>query len=152
MAIKYTVRTVTKSCPYCGRAIYSETYGRFTPLIGIMFLLTFPISAPYLVIRYLVLKNPAFPKIGNPITACPSCHKPILTGKKTIADLDEDEIALHKFKKWVYLCYALGAVLGISIFLMLSESVPIVSILGLTALLSLAGIIAIVIIYYKTVY
>ena len=51
--IRYTVTTITKRCPYCGKIVDTETHGESTPLLGIAFLFTFPVTIPYLLIRYL---------------------------------------------------------------------------------------------------
>lgn len=145
--IRYTVTTITKRCPHCGKIIDEESHGQFTPLYGIAFLFTFPIVIPYLLIRFLVLKDPQFPKVGPKTFSCPDCSMPIKTNNVAITELNEKGLFLHKFKKWVYLCYALGGVFGISIFFVLINEFEIFSIYGLFALMSLIGIIYIVIAY-----
>lgn len=35
--IRYTVTTITKRCPYCGKIVDTETHGESTPLLGISF-------------------------------------------------------------------------------------------------------------------
>lgn len=145
--IRYTVTTITKRCPYCGKTVDEETHGTFTPFLGIIFLFTFPIAIPYLLIRYLALKDPDFPKIGPKSFPCPHCSIPIRTNNYAVEDLDGENLFLHKFKKWVYISYVIGAVFGICVFAMIIGE-PIISLYGLFALLSLIGVVAIIITYH----
>lgn len=148
MAIRYTVTTITKRCPYCGKTIDEETHGQFTPLLGILLFLTFPIAIPYLLIRFLLLKDPNFPPIGPKYFSCPHCALPIRTGNYAREELQGTKLFLHKFKTWIYVCYAIGAVFGISVMVLLLENMPLVSWWGLVSLISISGIIAIVFVYY----
>ena len=145
--IRYTVTTITKRCPHCGEIVDKETHGEFTPFLGILFMFTFPVQIPYLIIRYLALKDPDFPSIGEKFFTCPHCSLPIRTNNYAVEDLDDENLFLHKFKKWAYISYIVGAVLGICVFAMLLGK-PIASLYGLFALLSLIVVIAIVIAYH----
>ena len=145
--IRYTVTTITKRCPYCGKTTDEETHGELTPFLGIIFLFTFPIVIPYLIIRYLALKDPDFPKIGPKSFLCPHCSLPIRTDNYAVEDLDGEKLFLHKFKKWVYISYVIGAVFGVCVFSMIIGE-PIISLCGLYALLSFVGVVAIIITYH----
>ena len=145
--IRYTVTTITKRCPYCGKTVDTETHGEFTPFLGILFLFTFPVFIPYLLIRYLALKDPTFPKIGPKSFPCPHCSLPILTNNHAVEDLDGKDLFLHKFKKWIYISYVIGGVFGICVFIMIIGE-PVISLFGLFALLSLIGVVTIIITYH----
>ena len=71
MAIRYTVTTITKRCPYCGKTVDTETHGSLTPLLSALFIFTFPVVIPYLLIRFSALQDPDFPKIGPKSYPCP---------------------------------------------------------------------------------
>lgn len=145
--IRYTVTTITKRCPYCGKIVDQETHGELTPLLSILFLLAFPIVVPYLLIKYLALKNPDFPKIGPKSFPCPHCSSSIRTNNYAIEDLYGEDLFLHKFKKWAYICYVMGAVLGVCVFAMILGE-PIISLYGLFALISLFVVVTIIITYH----
>ena len=148
--IRYTVTTITKRCPYCGEILDTETHGDLAPFLGIFFIFIFPIVVPYLLIRYLALKNPDFPKIGPKFFQCPHCSLPIRTDNYAIQDLHGKNLFLYKFKKWVYICYALGGIFGFSIFAIVEES-PATLFWVLLASLSLIGVAAIIIIYHTKI-
>ena len=145
--IRYTVTTIKKRCPYCGTTVDEETHGAFTPIISILFFFTFPLVLPYFIIRYLALRDPEFPKIGPTFFLCPHCSLPIRTNNYAVEDLDGENLFLHKYKKWIYISYVLGAVFGVCVFCMIMGE-PIISLWGLFALLSLVGVVTIIITYY----
>ena len=138
--IRYTITTITKQCPYCGKTVDTETHGAFTPLYGLFFLFTFPVVIPYWLIRYLGFKDPDFPKIGPKSFPCPHCSMPILTNNYAIEDLNAEDLFLHKFKKWVYITYVMGGVFGICVFAMIIGDLTF-SLFGLFALICVVAII-----------
>lgn len=101
--IRYTVTTITKRCPYCGKIVDTETHGEFTPLFAIVGVFAFPIALPYSLIRYLGFQNPTFPQIGPKSFPCPHCSSPIRAKNYAVADLKGKDLFLHKFKKWIYI-------------------------------------------------
>lgn len=145
--IRYTVTTITKRCPYCGKIVDTETHGESTPLLGIAFLFTFPVAIPYLLIRYLALKDPEFPKIGPKSFKCPYCSLPIRTNNYAVEDLEGEKLFLYKFKKWAYISYAIGGVLGACVFAMIMVE-QVISLFGLLALLSFIGVVVIITAYH----
>ena len=145
--IRYTVTTITKKCPHCEKTVDTETHGEFTPILSILFLFTFPIVIPYWILRYLAFKDPDFPKIGSKTFSCPHCSLPISTDNYAVEDLKGEKLFLHKFKKWVYISYVIGAVCGVCAFGMITGA-PVVSLWGLFALLSLIAVVAIIITYH----
>lgn len=145
--IRYTVTTITKQCPYCGRTVDTETHGEFAPFLGILFLFTFPIVIPYWLLKHLAFQDPNFPKIGPETTPCPHCSLPIRTENYAIEDLKDEKLFLHKFKKWIYISYVFGAICGSCIFGMITGA-AVVSLWGLFALLSLIAVVIIIITYH----
>ena len=145
--IRYTVTTITKRCPYCGRTVDTETHGEFAPFLGILLLFTFPIVIPYWLLKHLAFQDPDFPKIGPKTTPCPHCSLPIRTENYAIEDLKGENLFLHRFKKWIYISYVFGAICGICIFGMVTGA-AVVSLWGLFALLSLIAIVATIIAYH----
>ena len=144
----YIVTEITKRCPYCGKTVGTETKADQTPPHLIILLLAiFPITIPYWILRYLAFKNPNFPKVGPKTFQCPHCYLPIRTDNYAVEDLDSKNLFLHKFKKWIYISYVIGAVCGVCVFGIIAGT-PVVSVLGLFALLSLIVAVAIVIIYH----
>ena len=146
MAIRYTVTTITKRCPYCGETVDTETHGADTPFLALMLIIAFPIVIPYLLIKNLAFDDPIFPKIGPKSLPCPHCSLPIRTDNYAVEDLEGEKLFLHKFKKWIYISYVLGAVFGVCAFAMIVGG-PVISLFGLFALLSLIGVVAIIITY-----
>lgn len=145
--IKYTVTTITKSCPYCRQTVDTKTEGELGPFLGILFLFTFPIVIPYWILRYWAFRDPEFPKIGPKISPCPHCSLPIRTNNYAIGDLTGQKLFLHAFKKWVYISYVFGGICGVCIFGIITGA-PMVSLWGLLALLSLATDVVIIITYH----
>lgn len=144
MAVRYTVTTRTKSCPYCGTTLSVETENTlFTTLLVLFFL---PVTIPFFLIR-ISLGLPKMPKIGPKVDHCPQCSSPIRTNNKSWHELDYEEVLTYQFRIWFYVSYVLGAFLGGSILCFI-EGVPIISLCGLVSLISLLGIISIVVAYH----
>ena len=113
----YIVTEITKRCPYCGKTVGTETKADQTPPHLIILLLAiFPITIPYWILRYLAFKNPNFPKVGPKTFQCPHCYLPIRTDNYAVEDLDSKNLFLHKFKKWIYISYVIGAVCGVCVW------------------------------------
>ena len=148
--ISYTITSITKRCPHCKGIIDETSHGDFTPLYGIVFFFTFPFAIPYLIIRYWLLRNPDSPKVGEEVIDCPHWSMQVRTDRRAKENLDEEDLFLHKFKKWAYLSYAIGAIFGFCVLALLVGE-PIVSLYGLCALLSFV-VVAVIIISYHVKY
>lgn len=148
--IRYTVTTTTKCCPHCGEIIDQKSSGEFTPLYGIIFFFTFYILIPYWIIKYLALKIPEIPAVGEKMMACPHCSLPIRTNNKSVKELNSEELLNYNFRIWFWVCYGLGGLFGCSLFFTLVSEVSLISFGGLLSLLSLLGALVIIFIYrYK---
>lgn len=143
--IRYTVTTTTTRCPRCGEVLEAKTRGNFTPVLTCLYAIFFYISIPIFIIL-VALDAPSIPKIGIKEVVCPNCFSLVCTYRKAIGDLRADERVTYKFRIWIYVCYVLGAIWGVCSFGLLT-SAPMVSWWGLTWLLSLAGVLAIIITY-----
>ena len=141
--IRYTITSTTKRCPRCGEVIEEKSSNTLIPtLLGALF---FYIAIPIFIILF-ALDAPSIPKLGTNVVTCPNCFLPVCTYSKTWADLRAYERVAYRFRIWIYVCYVLGAIWGICSFGLLTGA-PIVSWWGLTWLLSLAGVLAIIITY-----
>ena len=143
--INYTVTTTISRCPHCGEVLEAKTSGNFTPILACLGVCLFFISIPCFII-YLALGLPSIPKIKTKEVVCPKCYSLVCTYRKTIGDLSGEELVTYRFRAWIYICYLLGAISGIS-FLFLGDGVSGVSLASLSFLCSLLGVIAIIITY-----
>ena len=143
--IRYTVTTSTKRCPICGEVLEENTQGDLTPILTCLGVAFCFVSIPIFLIIF-ALDCPSIPKLGTKVVTCPNCSLSVCTYNKTWGDLRTDEKVTYKFRIWIYVCYVLGAIFGVSTFGLLT-SAPIISWWGLTSLLSLAGVLAIIITY-----
>lgn len=148
--IRYTVITTTKRCPHCGKIIDRKSSGNFTPLYGIIFLFAFYVLIPYWIIKYLALKAPEIPVVGEKIMSCPHCSLPIKTDNLSIKELNPEALLNYNFRIWFWVCYGLGGLFGSSLFFTLISETSLISFGGLLSLLSLIGVLVIIFIYrYK---
>ena len=144
---KYTVTTLTNSCPHCGYILEEETHGALTPIIACLWFVTFPVLIPYAIIKFWGLGCPYVPKIGPKMITCPNCSKPVKTNNLAVEDLDLEELVTYRFRIWFYVSYVLGAILSFTLLYLLIDGLPIVSVGGLIALLAFLGVVAIIITY-----
>ncbi len=111
MRIRYTVTTITQSCPHCHKVIKRRTE---SDLQNYLFIFILPIVIPYILIRGFAFQNPEIPKIGKTMIQCRHCSLPVRTGKRAVEDLNTEERFIHDFKPWFYMCYVMGGIWGIS--------------------------------------
>ena len=77
--IKYTITTYTKRCPSCGEILEEETKGTLTPLLGVAWVLGFPIMLSYTLLKYLAFSNPSLKPVGKKYRRCPNCTQIVKT-------------------------------------------------------------------------
>lgn len=147
MRIRYTVTTKTRTCRHCGAILEQETSGEETPFLASFGCLLFPILIPYWLIYCFGFDYPTIPKIGPPIAKCHRCFNPYFTEMCEVSALKGEARLNYRFRIWFYVCYALGTILTVDILYLLIGGQPIISIGGLIALVSLAGVIAIILTY-----
>ena len=145
--IRYTITTSTTSCPHCGYVLKKKTRGALTPIISCLWFITLPILIPYAIIKFVGLGAPDIPKIGPKMITCPNCSLPIRTDNLAIEDLKPEESVTFHFRIWFYVSYVLGTILSFTLLYLLIDGLPIVSIGGLIALLSLLGVLTIILTY-----
>lgn len=143
MAIRTTITTRTKRCPYCGEIIdVEETDLTFQMILWILLAL---VMIPYFFIR-LCLGFPIMPKVGPKFELCPSCSLPIRTANKSVDELNPEERITYRFRVWFRIGYILGGLWSILGLVALNTSgVPWFDIMWL---LSSIGIIAIIVAYH----
>lgn len=145
--IRYTITTTTTRCPYCGYILGQETEGHFAPVIACLWIFALPALIPYWVIKHWALGNPVMPEVGPKTVNCPQCSHLVRTGSLTVEDLQPEEFITYHFKPWFYVSYTLGAILGFTLFPLLMDGGPIISVRGLISLIAFSGIVAITLSY-----
>lgn len=147
MGIRYTVTTVTTKCPLCGEVIKKRTYGVFAPILSCLFIFFFPIAIFYLLVRFLGFGNPDIPKIGPKLKNCPKCYLSIPSGNFSIDELSEKMLLNYRFRVWFYIGYALSVVSSACMLHVFLNSLSIVSVYGIIAMLALVCLLALIITY-----
>ena len=145
MRIKYTV--YTKHCPYCNYTLEEDWHEALSPFYGICMLVLFPVFISYWLIRRFGFGDPDIPKIGDEVISCPNCSLPIRTDKVALIDLTDKEFLIYRFRAWFIVSYVIGGVFTISTLNMIVTGIPVASWWGLTSLLSLLGVGAIIATY-----
>lgn len=150
MRIRYTVTTITQSCPHCHKIIKERTFGDWTPVLSIFAIFILPVVIPAILIHLFAFQNPRLPKVGEKLISCPHCALPIRTGKRSVEELNTEELFIHNFKPWFCMSYVMGAICGISCCCLLIRNITLFPLCVFLLSVSLIWIIITAFVYRKT--